>query len=448
MDTYINNNLNNNTDTLEYNTNNLLDVISTECNKIYDLSDEVNNILNGSSIEHSELLDKIKEEFNQLIYMTNEVINMLQGIIFNSSSNDNNMIMIVIKDKIEEAKNEVISINNETGYVINMSYEQLIYDNELYNFCMFLSAKISNAKNMITDIIELEENNINILTNSEQVSLNLLKDIIEQQFDKLVVINEKLFNIINEEIKKIDDNGSEEKKDYETAVIDTMNELLEKKKSSEEIINNIYNLYSEYHNTNSNDIEDDIVESNINPKEKEEDTKEYKKYYSILNKSFWEARQYVSSKKIKYPSASYEKKVKEYQNEYLINNYNVSLEEAENFIQEYEEKYASDIYIDSIYSKAISLLKEETTDSIDELCDESAGLSKLDRKVFDILNNDLMDTIRELRIAKMEENLDDFKDISEYRKFYKISKLIDKKDMINHHLEVIQNRANKLEKLG
>ncbi len=419
-------------------------VISNECNKIYNLSDEVKDLLDGTNIEHNQLLDSVIDECNKLIYMTNEVINMLQGIIFDSNSN--NMIMIVIKDKIEATKKEVISINNEANYITSLSYEQLINNNELYNFCMYLSSKITNSKNMIMDIIQLKENNDSILTTTEEVSLNLLEDILEQQFDNLVNVNDELFRLINEEQQMDDINDLNDKKlNYEQEMEDKLKELLDENADSENMINSLYKLFSKYH---SKSIDDDTSLDLVDKNEKEADTKEYKKYYSLLNKSFWEARQYVSTKKVKYPSASYEKKVKEYQNNYLIDNYNISLEEAKNYIEEYENKYASDIYIDSVYSSAMDILREETCESVDEICDESNGISKLDSKVYEILNKDLMQTIREIGIAKKEENMDDFVDVSKYKKSYKISKLIDKRDMIRKHIQAIEKRASYLEGLA
>ena len=55
------------------------------------------------------------------------------------------------------------------------------------------------------------------------------------------------------------------------------------------------------------------------------------------------------------------------------NFYNISLAAVEEFIEEYKNKYADDIYIDEIYEQALVLLKDESTLSVKEgeknLCD-------------------------------------------------------------------------------
>jgi len=58
----------------------------------------------------------------------------------------------------------------------------------------------------------------------------------------------------------------------------------------------------------------------------------------LLNESFWESRYQVSKLGIKYPSNLYEKTVKEYQNKYLIEKSNITLEELKNKIEYYKEK--------------------------------------------------------------------------------------------------------------
>ena len=70
---------------------------------------------------------------------------------------------------------------------------------------------------------------------------------------------------------------------------------------------------------------ENLLENKVDPNVREKDTLEYKKIYSLLNKSFWIARQKASEEKIKYPSALYEKTVREYQNQILIDEYNILL---------------------------------------------------------------------------------------------------------------------------
>lgn len=74
----------------------------------------------------------------------------------------------------------------------------------------------------------------------------------------------------------------------------------------------------------------------LNKENLSNDISEYQKKVNMLNNSFWEARNMVSTEDVKYPSATYEKLVKDYQNKYLQDNYNVTLEEIENFIENYQ----------------------------------------------------------------------------------------------------------------
>lgn len=71
---------------------------------------------------------------------------------------------------------------------------------------------------------------------------------------------------------------------------------------------------------------------------KNEDIDIFNKYIKLLNDSFWDARYQVSELGIKYPSNLYEKMVKEYQNKYLIDKNNITLEELNNKIDFYKEK--------------------------------------------------------------------------------------------------------------
>ena len=199
-------------------------------------------------------------------------------------------------------------------------------------------------------------------------------------------------------------------------------------------------VYEDEHPKVNEIIEDDIEV--VDEKQKEIDTKEYRNNFTKLNKSFWEARAKASNEGIKYPSSLYEKKVKEYQNNYLIDNYNISLEALEREVEDYKVKYASELYMDKVYDEAIYILKEETLASIDEMCDESNGISMLDLKALEILNNDLMDVIREIGKVKDDENLNGFIDIEEYRKSVKLNSLMDKKEMIERRINIIKRKLN------
>lgn len=168
---------------------------------------------------------------------------------------------------------------------------------------------------------------------------------------------------------------------------------------------------------------------------------EYKKLNALLNNSFWEARSKATNEKIKYPSAFYEKSVKEYQNQYLIDNYNMSLEEIEYRIFKYKEKYSLRIYMDNIYEKALNEIKDKYTLSIDEICDESNGLSLIDMYVRDLLKNDLKKIENQLKDLS-----DDIIDFEDFKTKYEIDKLNEKTKDILNQLNIIDKRAIFLEK--
>ena len=116
-------------------------------------------------------------------------------------------------------------------------------------------------------------------------------------------------------------------------------------------------------------------------------------------------------------------------------------------LEDYKTKYASDIYMDEVYEESMNQLKEETLATTDEICDESYGLSLLDKRAYIILNDNLTEIIKELALAKKEENLDTFIDLSEYRKSVRISALMEKKELIEQQMYIIEQRRNKLEEL-
>lgn len=209
------------------------------------------------------------------------------------------------------------------------------------------------------------------------------------------------------------------------------------------IIDEFKNLIKKLENNLENHKEkmDKKIEDKLTPEEK--DTLEYKKNYSLLNKSFWEAREKVASEKIKFPSSLYEQRVKEYQNKFLIDNFNISLEEIEYNIDNYKEKYASNIYMDSVYDRALSNIKNTNTYSIEEICDETNGISLLYRHVYNILSDDLNDIIYRLTISDAIDD-SEFKEVSEYKKEINTKKLLNKKSMIENQMSIIENKAKLL----
>lgn len=230
--------------------------------------------------------------------------------------------------------------------------------------------------------------------------------------------------------------------EYNNSSVDK-NELIE---SNATIISNIKELVNNLENNLDNYRVDKNTESDNNIKltPEEKDTLEYKKNYSLLNKSFWEAREKVATEKIKFPSSLYEQKVKEYQNQFLIDNFNISLEEIEYNIDFYKEKYASNIYMDSVYDRALSKIKETNTCTIEEICDESNGISLLDRYVYDILIHDLNDIVNKI---DMIDEFDDAesKDLLDFRKELNNKKIQNKKSIIEEQINIIREKAKEFD---
>ena len=412
---------------LDYVTKILRDTIKEESNKV----DAFSKYLDNNNCNYV-----LEDKFKHLFTFINNSLSQLNDIKINDSSD---MIYTVICDKIEEEKNELKSIKDELNELLKTD-SKYIFNSDLFNnFKKFINSKIYISKDILYNLRLFKENNKNVLNDCSSNIIGILNTIVEKQLDKL---NNLYINL--EEIIKLDKDTYEDineqlkdKNDYVNKVTVTIEELYSKNASSEEIVDSLIYLYNDEHkNTFNNNIE--YKEEEIDQKQKELDTKQYKNNFSKLNKSFWEARSLASEEGIKYPSSLYEKKVKEYQNNYLIDNYNISLEALEREIEDYKTKYASLLYMDKVYEDAIYKLKEETLSTIDEMCDESNGVSMLDLKVLEILNDDLMNVIREMGKVKEEENLNSFIDLEEYKKSIKLNNLIERKEMIEHQINIIK----------
>ena len=232
--------------------------------------------------------------------------------------------------------------------------------------------------------------------------------------------------------------------EYNNQSIDSADDNLKKKLENNSV--NIDNMLKELIKIENNfNNEESINNADVNEEKSQEDidTIEYKRNYSLLNKSFWEAREKVAEEKIKYPSSLYEKKVKEYQNQFLIDGYNISLEEVEYNIERYKDKYASRIYMDSIYDRALYKIKENNDYSIDEICDETNGVSLLDKTVYQILSDELVSINHQLLISD-DINNTEFKEVSEYKKELNNKKLNDKKNIIKEQMEIISKKAKEM----
>lgn len=172
-------------------------------------------------------------------------------------------------------------------------------------------SKIHDLLKENSSIINSIKNNVNALKNNIEL---LVEDDCDNYGLSLDEVTKNLHQIIKEECAKI----------FSIA------------KESEQLLNNESTIYEE-------ELRDEFSNNNLNDNQ-ELDIIKYKKYCTILNNSFWEARERTSLEEIKYPSALYEKTVKEFQNQILIENYNISLESIEKFLDDYNKKYAEDIY--------------------------------------------------------------------------------------------------------
>ena len=101
--------------------------------------------------------------------------------------------------------------------------------------------------------------------------------------------------------------------------------------------------------------------------------------------------------------------------------------------------------MDKIYENALYQLRDETSASVQELCDETYGLSTLDRRAYALLQEDLIKVIREIGIVKKEQFDSDSLAISEYHKSFRLNKLVERKYMIERLLHIIDKRSRTLE---
>lgn len=412
-------------------TKELRDTIKNECEKI-----EVFSKYNDDSDNYNYLLN---DKFKELLNFINKSLDKLYNV---DSYDESDMIATVINDKITDEKIELELIKSETYELLDNNTGYIVDSLEFTDYRNFINSKIFKSKDMIYDLRLFKENNKNILTDKNNLVISVLNNIVEKQIDELNKLCLELDELTNLDEDIIIDKNEQlkDKNDYTNKVMYILDELYNNNSSFEEIMERLLKVYEDEHPKVNEIIEEDIEV--VDEKQKEIDTKEYRNNFTKLNKSFWEARAKASSEGIKYPSSLYEKKVKEYQNNYLIDNYNISLEALEREVEDYKVKYASELYMDKVYDEAIYILKEETLASIDEMCDESNGISMLDLKALELLNNDLMDVIREIGKVKDDENLNGFIDIEEYRKSVKLNSLIDKKEMIERRINIIKRKIN------
>ena len=67
-------------------------------------------------------------------------------------------------------------------------------------------------------------------------------------------------------------------------------------------------------------------------------------------------------------------------------------------------------------------------------------MENIDKKAYEILQSNLDEVIKEIRITKQEENIEDSLDVNKYKKSLKLNELINMKDIMKKHLLLfIQN---------
>ena len=376
-----------------------------------------------------------KDTFNDILFNLNDfidiVIERIKNIIYNPAFN---RVQTIINDSINNLYTSLLYLKIEIQYNKTIYIEQDYNQDNLNKFTNYVFERVDESKTIKEDLKQLKKNN-----KLNEIDTKLVDEFIDVLYFMLKKITEFCDKLKSVNLNEI--NSEFNYKKYEKDIMKLFDNIRDNDIPLEELNTKIVDLYNKNHKYN----ELVYIKENINESEKEKDEIEYKKYCTYLNNSFWEARQQASKEDIKYPSANYERAVKEYQNNYLISKYNVSLEDVEYYIEQYKEKYSTYIYMDDIYSKALSLIREESTSSIEEICDETNGISMLDRYALNLLKSDLFDVIKEISFVKKEEHLDGFIDVSRYRMSIRISKLIDKKEMIENQIQTINYRANRLE---
>ncbi len=444
-------------------TRNLRTVLDTECGKIFELALETKYILDEEAYDFSDNRTIVETSLESLYDLADKINNMLQGIVFEDKQSASSIKKLVEKNVDTETK-RINYISNKATKMMDIDYDTLLETGKLQELCTDLEEEIRISNDKIAELQDILHDDID--SQAFILSIGLFIEILEEKIDDLNKVLNQLNYIVSiygqaskeetsdddsikDDLVKLIDEETKQIILFGHKVSETLEYLKTHNSSSKEIVRCLSNLYFEEHKRVDEaalKTEKSFFNRNMLDKEKELDTIDYKKYCSILNKSFWEARQKASMENIKYPSALYERTVKEYQNELLIDNYNVSLEDVERIIEEYQEKYADDIYMDKIYENALYQLKDETPASVHELCDETYGLSALDRRAYALLQEDLIKVIREIGIVKNEDAEEGSLAISDYRKSFRIDKLVEHKYMIERLLHIIDKRSRLLDK--
>lgn len=416
-----------------------LDIQNRNAKILEQIEKDIDLLISSNKTEKDNFY--IKEMLDKLIESINNMINILEIICQKNINVLDSSLNKYIVSEIDQLTN----IIEYTNKIKDIDFNSIKNTTKIVNYCDFIINNIFKTKLTIDKILSFEKNIYDIENQDINKLVEIVKGILNDKLDYLNSLYEKISYLVfdNNDIGPI----YNEYKKYGKRIIKLLNDYNDV--NSIRLANKIkYGAVFSVFNIDKNNTceENSIKEIENNKTQRIKDTEKYKNDYSMLNKSFWEARYKVFDEKIKYPSVLFEKKVKEYQNDYLINKYNRSLEEIENSIDEYRKKYSKEIYMDEIYEEAINQLKDETLLTIDEICDESTELSQLDKRAYIILNDRLMDVIRQIGYVKSDDNLDDFIDITEYKKNWKLNELLDKKEMIEYNMNLIIKKRDEIEK--
>ena len=309
------------------------------------MAEEVDYILNEQSYDFSDNKTIVASSLESLYNLADKINSMLQGIVFDDKQSASSIKKLIEKNVSTETK-RINFISSLATEMMNIDYDTLIETNKLEELCTNIDEEIRISNDKISELQDILQDDIDSQTFI--LSIGLFIEVLEEKIDELNKVLNQLNYIINiSNISKktnindeaIDDDNKNDLVDaideetkrillFGQKVSETLENLKKQNSSSKEIVRCLSNLYFEEHkrvDEIAEKTEKSFFNKNILNKEKELDTIDYKKYCSILNKSFWEARQKASMENIKYPSALYERTVKEYQNELLIDNYNVSL---------------------------------------------------------------------------------------------------------------------------
>lgn len=434
----------------------------------------VNNVDMIVAIEHKEkvLIDEVSHEVDNAIGVEEDAKALIESLATNDDSDLRRVLefecqrltrlitevdgIISSMDTLDESgkyhlndlvlseKDRAQEISDKAHKMLDYCSNHIITSKEVATFANYLKENYDDLVEKKAEVSDLSvEMKHKGSLKADQIALSLIQEIIDEEVRRVNSCLSKITDVSaddgRDELVRMIDEENRRLEAYGDKLKGALKDISEGRKDLKNIVADLadspINTYADLPFTNHNNDYND----------KAKDADDYKKYSTVLNKSFWEARSLAANDNIKYPSALYEQRVKEYQNDYLIKNYNISLEELEDNIDEYRDKYAEDVYMDELYDKALNDLRKESSASVQELCEEVGGLSLVDDRVYQLLEKDLDKTQKDIEKAKADENIDSSLAINEYRKSFKVGQLLDHKEMIERQLELFKKRAKRLE---